>query len=217
VPRLGTINVHPSLLPKYRGASPIQWALANGDRETGVSILFVTPKMDAGDILAQEPFPIAPEDTFSSLETRLSARGAELLLRVLDQFRSGTQQAVPQEESQVTLARKLTKADGRVDWALPAEQIRNRLRGFSPWPGAYTALPNGALLKIHEAVVEPGAGGVEPGTILEAEGSRLLVAAGKGALRLMKVQPAGKKAMEAAAFLCGARLQTGDRLGLMER
>lgn len=213
VPRLGTINVHPSLLPKYRGASPIQWALANGDLRTGVSVLKVTPKMDAGDILAQEGTEIAPEDTFCTLESRLAALGAALLLRVLDDFRAGRIQGIPQDEAQVTWARKLEKEDGRVDWTLPAETIRNRLRGFAPWPGAFTILPGGTLLKIHEVQVEPGAAGTEPGTMLEAAGAGPLVAAGADALRLVQVQPAGRKAMPGAAFLNGARLRVGDRLG----
>jgi methionyl-tRNA formyltransferase len=212
IPRLGTINVHPSLLPKYRGASPIQWALANGDVETGVSVLTVTPKMDAGDLLAQERFAIAPEDTFSSLEPKLAAKGTELLLRVLDEFRAGTQRATPQDEAQATLARKLTKEDGRVDWSLPAETILNRLRGFAPWPGAYTFLPGGMLLKIHEARTEAGAPRAAPGTILETGGEGPLVAAGVDAVRLTQVQPAGKKAMPGAAFLRGHRLRAGERM-----
>lgn len=213
VPRLGTINVHPSLLPTYRGASPIQWALANGDVETGVSVLYVTPKMDAGDILAQERHPIAPEDTFCTLEPKLAVVGAELLVRVLDEFREGKTQGVAQDEAQVTLARKLSKEDGRVDWGLPAEAIRNRLRGFAPWPGAYTFLPGGVLLKIHEMKVEDGVAGAAPGTVLEARGEGLLVAAGAGAVRLAAVQPAGKRAMGGAAFLCGHRLEAGVVLG----
>lgn len=213
VPRLGTINVHPSLLPKYRGASPIQWALANGDAETGVSVLYVTPRMDAGDILAQEKFPIGPDDTFCTLEPRLAARGAELLVRVLDQFRAGKTQGAPQDEAQVTFARKLAKEDGAVDWSQPAEAIRNQLRGFSPWPGAYTFLPGGVLLKLHEVRVEPAAAGALPGTVLEAAGAGPLVATGRGALRLTQVQPAGKKAMPGAAFLCGYKLAPGTRLG----
>ncbi len=213
VPRRGTINVHPSLLPKYRGASPIQWALANGDTETGVSVLYVTPKMDAGDILAQEKYPILPDDTFCTLEPKLAARGAELLVRVLDGFRAGRTQGMPQDEAQVTFARKLSKEDGRVDWSLPAETICNRMRGFAPWPGAYTALPDGALLKIHDVRVEAGAAGAAPGTILEAAGAGPLVAAGTGALRLVQVQPAGKKAMAGADFLRGHRLPAGARMG----
>ncbi len=213
VPRLGTINVHPSLLPKYRGASPIQWALANGDTGTGVSVLYVTPKMDAGDILAQEKFVIGPDDTFCTLEPKLAQVGAEMLVGVLDGFRAGTVRAIPQDESQATFARKLTKEDGRVDWSLPAEGIRNRLRGFSPWPGAYTTMPDGARLKIHEVTVEPGEEGAAPGTLLSIQGSGPLVAAGTGAVRLTNVQPAGKKAMEGGAFLRGTRLQVGERLG----
>lgn len=214
VPRLGTINVHPSMLPKYRGASPIQWALANGDRETGVSVLFVTPKMDAGDLLAQERFPIDPDDTAETLEPKLARKGAELLLGVLDRFRSGTPQAVPQDESAVTFACKLVREDGRVDWSMPAERIRNRLRGFYPWPGAFTTLPDGSLLKIHAMEVEAGAGGASPGTVLSVGESGLLVAAGTGAVRLTRVQPEGRKAMDAEAWLRGARLPPGAGLGL---
>lgn len=213
VPRLGTINVHPSLLPKYRGASPIQWALANGDVETGVSVLFVTPKMDAGDLLAQERFPIQPEDTYCTLEPKLAALGAELLVRVLDGFCAGRTRGVPQDEARVTFARKLAKEDGLVDWSLPAEAIRNQLRGFAPWPGAYTVLPGGLLLKLHEVKVEAVAAGALPGTILEAAGMGPLIATGNGALRLTMVQPAGKRAMPGAAFLCGHRLTAGERLG----
>ena len=213
VPRLGTINVHPSLLPKYRGASPIQWALANGDVETGVSVLRVTPKMDAGDILAQERFAIAPDDTYGTLEPRLAAKGAELLGRVLDGFREGRTGGTPQDEARVSFARKLTKGDGQVDWKLPAEAIRNRWRGFSPWPGAHTALSDGTLLKIHEMKVEAGREGAAPGTVLEAGGEGPLVAAGMGAVRLTVVQPAGKKAMPGADFLRGHKLAAGERMG----
>ena len=212
VPRIGTINVHPSLLPKYRGASPIQWALANGETETGVSVLYVTPKMDAGDILAQEKFPITPDDDYGALEPKLSAQGAELLVRVLDGFRAGRTQGTPQDEAQATYARKLAKEDGLVDWSLPAEAIRNQLRGFSPWPGAYTFLPGGILLKLHEVKVEAGAVAL-PGMVLDAAGAGPLVATGSGALRLTQVQPAGKKSMPGAAFLCGHKLAIGAQLG----
>ena len=212
VPRLGTINVHPSLLPKYRGASPLQWTLANGETETGVTVLRVTPKMDAGDLLAQEKHPIAPDDDYASLEPKLAAKGAELRGRVLDAFRVGKTQGVPQDDAQATFARKLAKEDGLVDWSRPAEAIRNQLRGFSPWPGAYTFLPGGILLKIHGARAEEGASAL-PGTVLEAGGEGPLVATGRGALRLTQVQPAGKKSMPGAAFLCGHKLAVGARLG----
>lgn len=212
VPRMGTINVHPSLLPKYRGASPIQWALANGERETGVSVLYVTPRMDAGDVLAQERHGIGPDETHATLEPKLAALGAALLGRVLDGFREGRTQGVPQEESEATFARKLTKEDGRVDWGRPAEAIRNRWRGFSPWPGAYATLPDGTLLKIHEMTVEAGREGAAPGEVIESKGAGPVVAAGEGAVRLTAVQPAGKKVMPGAAFLCGYRLAAGERL-----
>ena len=213
VPRIGTINVHPSLLPKYRGASPLQWTLANGETETGVTVLHVTPKMDAGDILAQEKYPIAPDDDFGSLEPKLAAKGAELLVRVLDAFRAGRTQGTPQDDAQATFARKLAKEDGLVDWSLPAEAIRNQLRGFAPWPGAYTFLPGGILLKLHAVQVEAGAAGAVSGTVLKAGKTGPLVAAGHGALRLTQVQPAGKKSMPGAAFLCGHKLAVGARLG----
>ena len=216
VPALGTINVHPSLLPKYRGASPIQWALANGDTVTGVSVLHVTPKMDAGDVLAQEPAPILPHDTMETLEPRLAKLGGELLIRVLDRFRAGHVDGVPQDEAAVTFARKLTKEDGRVRWELTAQEIHNRVRGFAPWPGAFTTLPDGTRLKLLATRAEPMPGGAAPaapGKLLEAGGDGLLVAAGRGALRLVRVQPAGRKGMEGAAFARGARLQAGDQLG----
>ena len=213
VPRIGTINVHPSLLPKYRGASPLQWTLANGETETGVTVLHVTPKMDAGDILAQEKHSIAPDDDYGSLEPKLAAKGAKLLGRVLDDFRAGRTQGVPQDDAQATFARKLAKEDGLVDWSRPAVAIRNQLRGFAPWPGAYTFLPGGILLKLHAVRTEAGTAGAAPGTVLEAGGTGPLVATGNGALRLLQVQPAGKKSMPGAAFLCGHKLAVGARLG----
>ena len=213
VPRLGAINVHPSLLPKYRGASPIQWALANGDRETGVSVLYVTPQMDAGDLLAQEAMEIAPDDTFCHLESKLATLGARLLAGVLDNLRAGRTRGIPQDGLRATFARKLVKDDGRVDWSLPAETIRNRLRGFHPWPGAYTNLPGGSLLKIHAVLVESGPAGVLPGMVLESSPAGPLVATGVGALRLTQVQPAGKNVMSGAAFLRGHPLPAGTRLG----
>ena len=144
----------------------------------------------------------------------MAALGTTLLVRVLDEFRAGVQKAVPQDETRVTLARKLSKEDGWMDWTLPAETLRNRWRGFSPWPGATTVLPGGALLKIHEMRVEAGVENAVPGTILEATGLGPLVATGHGALRLTQVQPAGKKSMPGSAFLCGYRLPIGERLGV---
>ena len=216
VPRHGTLNVHPSLLPKYRGASPVQWALANGDAETGVCVLYVTPKMDAGDVLETSRTAIRPDETAPELEARLAEEGATLLLRALEAVRTGTVRAEPQDPAGVTFARKLEKEDGRLDWSAPAGTTVNRWRGFTPWPGLFTTVPGGALLKIHRLCAEPlpeGTGGMPPGTVLSCAGEGPLVAAGEGALRLLDVQPAGKTRMDGAAYCRGRALKEGDRLG----
>lgn len=214
VPRWGTLNVHPSLLPKYRGASPVQWALANGDEQTGVCVLWVTPKMDAGDVLACAEERILPEDTAPTLEARLAKRGAELLVDVVRGLREGRRQGVPQATEGITFARKLTREDGYMDWHLPAVQLVQRGRGFSPWPGLFTLLPDGSVLKVHAVRAEPlpptpG----EPGQVVSCEGEGPLVMTGDGAVRLLEVQPAGKKRMSGAAFCRGRGLRAGDRLG----
>lgn len=213
VPRLGCLNVHPSLLPKYRGASPIQWALANGDAETGVCVLYVTPKMDAGDILERRSTPILPDETAPELEARLADAGAELLLRALESLRLGTAHPEPQDSAGVTFARKLEKEDGRIDWTAPAAATLNRWRGFTPWPGLFTTVPGGALLKIHRLRAEPLAGPAAPGTVLACDGEGPLVAAADAALRLLEVQPAGKTRMDGAAYCRGRPFRPGDILG----
>lgn len=210
---LGAINIHPSLLPKYRGAAPIPWAIANGDSETGVAILFVTARMDAGDLILIERAPIEPDDTAGTLEPRLAVAGARLLGCALDRFASPPVPRTPQDESKVVLAPKLSKEDGRIDWALPADTIRNRIRGFHPWPGCFTTVPGTppVMLKIHAADV--GAGSGAPGAVLEAGPKGLLVACGSDSLRLTRVQPEGRPAMTDAAYCCGRRDLAGLRLG----
>lgn len=213
VPRLATVNVHPSLLPKYRGAAPVQWAVARGDSVTGVTILHVTEAMDAGDIILQEEEPIRPDDTAESLAARLAERGAVLLDRSLDALAAGTAPRAPQDPAQVVLAPKLCKEDGRIDWSRPAADIHNRVRGFRPWPGCHAEWPagSGRRVKILSAAVETGSGA--PGEILAAGRDGLLVAAGRDALRLASVQPEGRPAMSGGAFCCGYRPKPGDRLG----
>ena len=213
LPRFGSLNVHPSLLPKYRGASPVQWALANGDKETGVCVLYVTPKMDAGDILVQSKTEIGPEETAVELESRLAEEGARLLLVALEGIRSGTVRAVAQDPAGVTLARKLKKEDGRLDWEESAEVLVNRWRGFTPWPGVFTTLEDGTLLKVHRMRAEKEGQGAEPGTVVSCEGEGPLVAAGVGAVRLLEVQAAGKTRMDGAAFCRGRGVRLGERLG----
>ncbi len=213
LPANGSINLHPSLLPKYRGSSPIQWALANGDTGTGATILYVSEKMDSGDIILQRAVPIRPQDNAVTLESVLSQVGAELLMEAVGQIRSGTVQAVPQDDAQAVEVRKLVKEDGRLDWTLPAEELNNRIRAFIAWPGCFCEVPvrsETQRLKVLVARVEDGCG--EPGEVLEAAGDGLLVATGEGALCLIDVQPAGKKVMDGAAYLRGYPTVPGAHL-----
>jgi len=207
----GGINLHPSLLPKYRGASPIQWAVANGDTATGVTILHVAEKMDAGDIILQRETAIEPEETAAGLEERLSRLGAGLMLEAMAQLEDGTAARRSQEDAKATTVHKLSKEDGRIDWTMSAAVIRNRIRGFQPWPGCFCEAPDGQRLKVLTACLETGAG--VPGKVLDVAGEGPLVAAGEGALRLIKVQPAGRRAMDGAAYLRGHRLAPEARLG----
>lgn len=213
LPLQGSINMHPSLLPQYRGASPIQWAIAGGDDITGVTILYVSEKMDAGDIIVQREVPIRPEDNAATLEPVLAQAGAELLMEAVEQIRSGTVCAQPQNDSEATEVRKLTKENGRIDWNLPASVINNRIRAFVCWPGCFCEAPVRSgmqRLKILAARVEDGSG--DAGEVLEAADEGPLVATGDGALRLLRVQPAGKKAMDGSAYLRGYPLEPGTHL-----
>lgn len=215
IPPKGAINLHPSLLPKYRGSSPIQWALANGDEVTGATILYVSRKMDAGDIILQQKLPIHPEDNAVTLEQRLSKAGAELLTEAVDRIRAGTVQAVPQDDAAATEVRKLVKEDGRLDWTLRAHTLNNRIRAFVAWPGCFCEAPSRSgemqRIKILRARVEEGRGA--PGEVLDASGDGPLIATGEKALRLLDIQPAGKKAMDGAAYLRGHPLTPGSFLG----
>ncbi len=208
LPPLGCINIHPSLLPRYRGAAPIQWAVANGDTETGVSIIDVTARMDAGPILLQERHPIFPEDTTPTLEPRLAKAGAALLLEAIRRLASGAAVRLPQDESAVTWARKLEKADGLLDWLQPARSLHNRVRGFQPWPGTYCTV-SGKRLGVSATRAERASG--EPGAILDLGGDGPLIACGSDALRLLVVQPEGKRSMSGADYARGARLGVGAR------
>jgi methionyl-tRNA formyltransferase len=201
------INVHPSLLPKYRGSAPIQWAILNGDDATGVSIIHLAQKMDAGDILRQETYPLGKDETSATLHDKLAVFGSELLLKAIDDIRDGTATRIVQDEDRVVEIRKLAKEDGEIDWALPAETIRNRIRAFDPWPGSFCKLPSGDAFKVWKAEACEGQGA--PGELLD---DQLLVATGSGALRLLEIQPFGKKRMPAASFLNGHPLEKGEVL-----
>lgn len=212
IPPLGCINIHASLLPRYRGAAPAQWAIANGETVTGVTSMMMNEAMDAGDILLQQNVAIAPDDTAGTLLAKLAEVGVELLLRTLDGLRGGTLVRKPQDPGQATLAPKLSKADGKLNWTLPARQIHNRVRGFNPWPGCFCMLPGGAQrLKILQTRTEAGVG--VPAGVLEVSGDGPLVAAGEGTVRLLLVQPEGKKPMAGADYARGHALQPGDMLG----
>jgi methionyl-tRNA formyltransferase len=210
----GTVNVHASLLPRLRGAAPIQWAIANGDTETGVTTMQIDEGLDTGPLLLSRALPIGPQETAAELEPRLARLGGELLVETLAGLETGTLQPVPQDAGRATHAPLLTKQDGRVDWSLPAHAIACRARGFHPWPGAFTH-HEGRLLKllrVHEAALERSA--LEPGLVSEVDPKGIAVACGAGTLlRLEEVQPESRRAMPAAAWAQGARLRPGVRLG----
>jgi methionyl-tRNA formyltransferase len=202
--RLGAVNIHGSLLPKYRGAAPIQWAVANGEAETGVTIFRLDAEVDHGGILAQAKAPIGSEETAGELFDRLSVMGRDLLLKVLEGLEAG--KAVPQEQDHALAspAPKLRKEDGRIDWNLPATTIHNRVRGFNPAPGCFTSESGGAgrTLRTHRTVPVSGTG--EPG-VLEVEGGEPLVGTGEGRLRLVEVQWEGKPRISGRDFVNGLR------------
>ncbi len=201
----GAINVHGSLLPRSRGAAPIQWAIAEGEAETGVSIMQMDEGLDTGDVLLQRALPIGADDTAETVAPRLAELGAAALVETLALLERGGIVPVRQDASRATLARILEKEDGRVDWSRPARAIRDRLRGFSPWPGAFTTL-DGRLVKVLEATVEDAPAPGAPGAAEVVPGRGLRVACGDGtALLLLRVQPEGKPALAAADFANGLR------------
>ena len=209
---LGNWNLHGSLLPKYRGASPIQYALLNGERETGVTLMEMVAEMDAGDIYLQATEPIHPDDDYGALEARLAARAASLLLDGLERLQAGTLTRTPQDHAAATYAPLITKDDTRIRWEEPPERCRNRIRAFSPKPGAFTVW-RGKTLKLWRAEVAPRTGGAAPSAIIACAPDDLRVACGEGALRLLEVQPESRPRMDSRAFINGYRPQVGERLG----
>lgn len=212
IPPLGILNVHASLLPLYRGAAPIQWAIANGETETGVTIMRIDAGLDTGDMLLTASTAIGPEETAPGLSARLATTGAALLLDALRGLDAGTLPATPQDHARHTLAPILKKEDGRIDWTAPAQVIYNRLRGFNPWPGAWTTF-RGQQLHILAARPSPEPAAAAPGTLLSAKNS-LRAACGNGtALDILELQLEGRKRIPTAAFLNGHRLTDNERLG----
>lgn len=212
LPRYGCVNIHASLLPKYRGAAPIQWAVMDGELVSGVTIMQMDEGLDTGDMLAKTEVPLDPDETGGSLFDKLSRAGAELLIRTLPALEQGTLTPEKQPlESPTAYARMIRKEDGRIDWNLEAEAIERRIRGLNPWPSAYTEL-KGKILKIWRAEVLPKESGQTPGTVTEAGKGGFCVQTGKGVLRLLEVQLEGKKRMDAQAFLRGFHAAPGMKL-----
>lgn len=210
LPVLGNLNVHASLLPKYRGAAPIQWAIANGESVTGITTMRIDAGLDTGDILLQRELPISSEDTAETLASKLAALGADLMIETLRGLREGTTVARHQNHALATLAPILTKEDGHIDFQRPATEIWNRLRGFQPWPGAFTVFREKTF---HLWAARPLEGKI-PNAILKLEGQRLLVGcAANTALELLEVQVQGKKRMPVQDFVNGYRPLDGEVLG----
>lgn len=209
-PRLGCLNLHGSLLPRWRGAAPIQRAIMAGDERTGVQIMQMEAGLDTGPVLLSETVGISATDTAGSLHDRLMSTGAQMWPRALAALERGSLESVPQDDAGATYARKISADEARIDWSKPAVEVANHVRGLSPFPGAWFQWPNsrsGMRVKVHFAVVENGSGA--PGTVLD-EG--LLIACGDGAVRLTRLQREGKSAMDAADFLRGHSLAVGTVL-----
>jgi methionyl-tRNA formyltransferase len=216
---LGGINLHASLLPKYRGAAPIHWALLNGDRETGVTVIHMTPRLDGGPILVQQATPIGPDETQPQLEQRLAALGVAAVqeaITLLESWDSSSPIGTPQDASQATKAPRLKKEMGAIDWSKSADQIRNQIRALKPWPGTFTfwhrAGHEPQRLMIDAASVVDGSDSI-PGRVVISDGKQLIVSTGSGGISIETVAPAGKRHMSVGEFLRGYRVQTGDQLG----
>jgi methionyl-tRNA formyltransferase len=207
IPPHGFLNIHPSLLPRWRGPAPVAGAILAGDPVTGVTVMRIDPGMDSGPILARQAVPLAPDARAGQLTAELFVLGSALLLELLPPYVAGTLVPEPQDHSQATVTRLIRKDDGRVDWSAPAVQIERTLRAYDPWPGAFTLWQGQPLRLLDAQVLADWPGGAPPGTLLD--GPDLLVATGAGALRLRRVQPASKRPMEGAAFRRGLQAAAG--------
>ncbi len=213
LPRFGCVNVHTSLLPKHRGAAPIQWAILNGDQETGITIMRMDAGLDTGPILAQERISISDQDDAGTLHDRLAELGAKLLAQTIPGYISGEIPLTPQPVEGVSYARKITKSDGELNWNRPAQDLWNQVRGLVPWPGTFTHCPalQPSLLKIWSAEVATGSG--TAGEILSADKGGIVVGCGQQALRVLSLQREGARRLTPQQFLAGTPLRAGQRLG----
>ena len=209
MPRLGFINVHASLLPRWRGAAPIHRAVLAGDAQTGVTIMRVVLALDAGPAFASASTPIGPTDTSDLLETRLATLGAELLVATIANMASGAVAEIPQDESGVTYAARLERSESQIDWTRPAVEIDRQIRGLQPWPLAAAIVEGRRVAFLKSSVVDADSPGAPAGQILEAGGNGLVIACGTGAVRITEVLPEGRRAMPASAFLRGTPVKVG--------
>lgn len=216
IPRKGAVNIHASLLPKYRGAAPIQYAIWNGETETGITIFQIEPKLDAGPILAIERTPIGPDETAGELHDRLAQLGARMIVEVVDAIAEERAQPLVQEGS-ATKAPRLKKSDGIVDWTRSAQQVHDQIRAMQPWPKAFTWFSGESgepqrLLLLASRIVRDAASSEAAGTVVRADADALSISTGDGVLELVRVQPEGKRAMTAVEFLNGHSIRVGQRL-----
>lgn len=211
LPPRGCINVHGSLLPKYRGAGPVQWAIIRGEQETGITTMFMAEGMDTGDMLLRATVEIRPDDTAGTLAPRLADVGGRLLVETLRQLKAGTLTPEPQNDAQATMAPLLKKEDGLIDWTLPAMELANRVRGLSPWPGAYTYV-NGERWVLWRVAVGAAVSGAVPGTVTKVTKDRVDVATGGGTIQILDIQPSNSRRMTMAQYLAGHRLAEGMSL-----
>ena len=213
IPRLGCINVHASMLPKYRGAAPINWAIANGEHETGVTIMQMDAGMDTGPILAQHSIPIGDIETAPELSLRLAELGAELLSKTLSRLERGDLRSRPQDDHEASYAPILKREDGLIDWGMKASTIANRVRAFQPWPGTYTHFRRARLMIWRAGLAAVKVGAEEPGTVLGIDSSSITIAcADSTSLAIEELQIEGRRRISAREFASGAHLKPGDRI-----
>jgi len=219
IPKIGCINIHGSILPKYRGAAPINRAIINGEKETGITFMFMKEKVDAGEIIFQEKIDISPDETCGELYYRLSDLSARTLSKLLEKIKSGNIERISQDNKLVTLARKMSKEDGKIDWSDRGERVYNLIRGTIPYPGAFTYY-KGRKMKITQARFlddypdEADTGSPKPGRVVKTEKDAILISTGdKGIIKILRLIPAGSKELTANQFVNGYKIKTGDVLG----
>ena len=214
IPKIACINLHASLLPLYRGASPIQAAILNGDEQTGLTSMYIAEGLDDGDLLKSKELIIDQDETGGSLHDRLAALGPELLIESLNLLSTGQAPREEQDHDQATHVSKLSRSDGEIDWSKSAESIERKIRAFDPWPGTFTYFPDGTLVKIFPPVsIEKNRDG-EPGVIISTQSDHVAVSCGVGALSFSSIQPAGRKKMSLSSYMAGKNIEPGAFLGI---